>query len=69
MATFATDPPEEERIGAESTLIEQDGYSLSSDPARLDVDAIHAFLTTTYWSPGVPREIVEPSRALVHGRE
>jgi hypothetical protein len=50
-------------------LIEQDGYSLSSDPARLDVDAIHAFLTTTYWSPGVPREIVEPSRALVHGRE
>jgi GNAT superfamily N-acetyltransferase len=31
---------------------------------RLDVAAIHAFLTESYWSPGIPRETVE--RAL-HG--
>ncbi len=30
--------------------------------ARLDVAAIHAFLTESYWSPGIPRETVE--RAL-----
>lgn len=34
-------------------------YELTSDPARLDIDAIHAFLTRSYWSPGVPRRIVE----------
>ena len=32
--------------------------AISMDAQRLDVDAIHAFLTTTYWSPGVSREVV-----------
>jgi GNAT superfamily N-acetyltransferase len=39
----------------------RDDYDISSDPARLDVDAIHAFLTTSYWCAGVPKEIVERS--------
>lgn len=34
-------------------------YRISTDPALLDLDAIHAFLSTAYWSPGVPRETVE----------
>ena len=34
-------------------------YELTSDPARLDVEAIHAFLSKTYWSPGIPRYIVQ----------
>jgi GNAT superfamily N-acetyltransferase len=42
----------------------RDNFTLSTDPARLDVDAIHAFLTTAYWSPGIPREIV--ARAIQH---
>jgi ribosomal protein S18 acetylase RimI-like enzyme len=42
----------------------RDGYTASSDPARLDVDAIHAFLTACYWSTGIPRETV--ARALAH---
>jgi GNAT superfamily N-acetyltransferase len=29
-------------------------YEVSTDPARLDIKAIHAYLATTYWSPGVP---------------
>ena len=29
-------------------------YEISADPTRLDVSAIHAFLTQTYWSLGVP---------------
>lgn len=40
------------------------GYTVSSDPARLDVDAIHAFLTACYWSTGIPRETV--ARAVAH---
>jgi GNAT superfamily N-acetyltransferase len=35
------------------------GYVVSTDPARLDLGFIHAFLTTAYWSPGVPRITVE----------
>ncbi len=38
---------------------ERGGFLVSTDPARLDVDAIHAFLTSSYWSPGIPRAVVE----------
>jgi GNAT superfamily N-acetyltransferase len=34
------------------------GYLISDDPARLDVDAIHAYLTRSYWAAGIPREVV-----------
>ena len=34
---------------------------VSTDPARLDVDTIHGFLTRSYWAAGVPREVVEHS--------
>ena len=33
-------------------------YEISTDASRLDLDAIHAFLSTTYWSPGIPIETV-----------
>jgi len=37
-----------------------DAIDLSFDVARLDVAAIHAFLSTdAYWSMGVPRDVVE----------
>jgi ribosomal protein S18 acetylase RimI-like enzyme len=35
------------------------GYELDDDPARIDVDAVHAFLTEAYWSEGRSRETVE----------
>lgn len=34
-------------------------YKISTDRQRVDVDAVHAFLTQSYWSPGIPREVVE----------
>jgi len=34
-------------------------YRISFDPAELDIDLIHAFLSGAYWSPGIPRHIVE----------
>jgi GNAT superfamily N-acetyltransferase len=39
-------------------------YEISNDPGRLDVGRIHRFLSTeAYWSPGVPRDVVERSIA------
>jgi len=38
-------------------------YDISTDPSRLQLDAIHAYLTRSYWSPGVPREIVARAAA------
>ena len=35
------------------------GYELDDDVARIDVDAVHAFLTRSYWAEGRPRETVE----------
>ena len=37
----------------------KDSWTVSTDPARLDVDAIHAFLTHAYWCENIPRAIVE----------
>jgi GNAT superfamily N-acetyltransferase len=31
---------------------------ISTDPARLDLDVVHGFLTNCYWAKGIPREIV-----------
>ena len=37
-------------------------YEISTERGRLDVDRIHRFLSTeAYWSPGVPRDVVERS--------
>src|SRR5262245_7256388 len=34
---------------------------VTTDPARLDLTAIHTFLAGSYWAEGIPREIVERS--------
>jgi GNAT superfamily N-acetyltransferase len=38
-----------------------DGYEISSDRSRLDIDAIWGFLRTSYWAPGVERDVVKRS--------
>lgn len=43
---------------------DDESYTISSDPSRLDIAAIHAYLTRSYWSPGIPIEIVR--RAIAH---
>ena len=32
--------------------------TISLDPARQDLDAIHRMLASTYWSPGIRRDVV-----------
>jgi GNAT superfamily N-acetyltransferase len=44
-----------------------DGYEISTDPARLDVELVHRFLITTeWWRPDTPRERLE--RAIERSR-
>ena len=38
-------------------------YEITCDKGRFDIEAIHRFLTQSYWSPGVPRTVVERSIA------
>jgi hypothetical protein len=33
-------------------------FLISTDPARLDLDVVHGFLTNCYWAKGIPRDIV-----------
>ncbi|MBA8884873.1 GNAT family N-acetyltransferase [Dokdonella fugitiva] len=47
-----------------------DGLLFSTDRARLDIDAIHAYLAhESYWVPGIHRELVERAieRSLCFG--
>ncbi|HEY1629438.1 MAG TPA: GNAT family N-acetyltransferase [Tepidisphaeraceae bacterium] len=39
-------------------------YELSDDRSRIDLDRVHRWLSSSYWSPGVRRDVVE--RAM-HG--
>jgi len=34
-------------------------YEISADEHRLDIATIHEYLAQSYWSPGVPRAVVE----------
>lgn len=34
-------------------------YEISENKSSLDLDLIHDYLRQSYWSPGVPRQIVE----------
>lgn len=39
---------------------------LSDDRAQLQFDRIHAWLTSSYWSPGIGRDLVERAAAGSH---
>ncbi|HTL97841.1 MAG TPA: GNAT family N-acetyltransferase, partial [Holophagaceae bacterium] len=41
-----------------------DGYRVSLDPGELQLDAIHAYLARSYWSSGIPKELV--AKAIAH---
>jgi GNAT superfamily N-acetyltransferase len=36
-------------------------FSVSTDPARLDVAAIHTYLAHSYWAEGIPQDVVARS--------
>ena len=42
----------------------RDGYTIDTDPARLDRDALYDWLSRSYWAAGIPRETFD--RSLDH---
>jgi GNAT superfamily N-acetyltransferase len=48
-------------------------YTVTTDPARIDIGAVHAYLARSYWAEEIPRAVVERSIAgslcasLFHG--
>jgi GNAT superfamily N-acetyltransferase len=48
--------------GAQRLETHGDGFTISTDPARLDLDVIHGYLArSSYWAANIPREVVERS--------
>jgi GNAT superfamily N-acetyltransferase len=50
------------RMGRDDAAIferEREGCLISTDPAKLDLDVIHGFLSRAYWSEDVPRSTLE----------
>ena len=39
------------------------GYELDDDPRRVDVEAVHAYITESYWASGRSRENMEAALA------
>jgi ribosomal protein S18 acetylase RimI-like enzyme len=46
-----------------------EGFVVSDDPARIDLDVVHGYLSRSYWSEGIPRATVERAvrNSLVFG--
>ena len=42
----------------------RDGYTISTDPARIDLAAVHGYLSRSYWAPEIPIALVK--RSLEH---
>jgi GNAT superfamily N-acetyltransferase len=36
-------------------------FTVSTDPALIDLDLVHGFLTECYWAKGIPRDVVARS--------
>lgn len=39
----------------------RDDCLVTTDPAHVDLDLVHGFLTQAYWCQGIPRETVQRS--------
>ena len=44
--------------------LRDDGYVVTTDRDRIDLEVLHRELASSYWSPGIPRAVVE--RAVAH---
>ena len=51
------------------SIAKREGFEISADPARLDLDLVCGFLQKSYWAQGIPRETLEASirNALTFG--
>jgi GNAT superfamily N-acetyltransferase len=57
--------PSEQRVNPNMVVEHRRGeFLISTDPARLDLNVIHEFLTNCYWAKGIPRDVV--ARSIEH---
>ena len=42
-----------------SYTVVKNNYLISTDKSKIDIDYVHGFLTQSYWSPGVPIQVVK----------
>ena len=42
---------------------EREGYLITTDAAKMDIDCIHGYLAQSYWAAGIPKDVVERSIA------
>jgi len=49
------------RLQSLRAILNAMSFTITLDPARQDLDAIHRFLAGTYWAPGIRRDIVAES--------
>lgn len=42
----------------ENVEYHQDGFIVSTDPARIDLRVVHGYLARSYWEKGIPLELV-----------
>ena len=33
-------------------------FTITTDPSRVDLDAVHAYLQRSYWAEGIPKDVV-----------
>ncbi len=38
-------------------------YSITTDPQKIDLDAVHAYLSRSFWAEGIPKDTVARSLA------
>jgi ribosomal protein S18 acetylase RimI-like enzyme len=43
---------------------EHDEFTVTSDPAAVDIDAVHSYLRTSYWAEDIPRDLL--ARAIAN---
>ncbi|MEP6947874.1 MAG: hypothetical protein ABI863_01305, partial [Ginsengibacter sp.] len=42
-----------------SYTVEKNNYIISTDKSKIDIDYVYGFLSQSYWSPGVPVQVVK----------
>jgi GNAT superfamily N-acetyltransferase len=40
---------------------QRDGFTISTDPARLDMEGVYAYVSNSYWAHGIPRDVFDRS--------
>ena len=60
---MGSDRREAERGGEVEIEVSRGEFSVSTNQARFDIDAVHGYLSRSFWAEGIPKEMVAKSIA------